>query len=63
MPGEHESDCDGDDHQRDVIELTRAVGAAVEDYCNAEDNPANRECDAGLDQAHARIIGPAATAL
>ena len=61
MPAEHEAGCESDDHQRDVIELAGTVGTAVEAYRNGEGEYANRERNARLGQARARIKGRAAT--
>ena len=60
MPAEYEAGCESNDHQWDVIELAGTVGAAVEAYRNSEGEYANRERDARLGQAHARIKDRAA---
>src|ERR1700758_907509 len=57
VPAEYEAGCESNDHQWDVIELAGTVGAAVEAYRNGEGQYANRERDARLGQAHARIKG------
>ena len=62
MSAEHEAGCESDDHQRDVIELAGAVGSAVENNRNGEDEHAKRERDTRLGQAHSRITGRAAAA-
>jgi hypothetical protein len=50
---------EGDDHQRDVVELARAIGTAVEDDRGGKEEQANGECDTRLDQAHAPTTGRA----
>ncbi len=62
MPGEHQARSEGDDHQQDVIELARPVGAAVEDHRYGEHDQGGGESDARFGQAQARITGRAGAA-
>lgn len=55
MSAEDEARSKGDDHHRDVVELARAIGTAVEDDRGGENEHADRECDARLGHSHALI--------
>ena len=55
---EHQNSRQGDNHQWDVVELPRAVGAAVEGNRDDEDEDTTRQRGAGLDQAHRATPGP-----
>ena len=57
MSAEDQARGEGDDHHWDVVELARAIGAAVEDDRGGKEEQANRECDTRLDQAHAPTTG------
>jgi hypothetical protein len=59
VSAEDEARGEGDDHHRDVVELARAIGTAVEDDRGGKQEQANRECDTCLDQAHAPTTGRA----
>jgi hypothetical protein len=55
---EHQDGCQGDNHQWDVVEFPRAVGAAVEDNRDDEDEHTTRQRGAGFGQAHRATPGP-----
>jgi hypothetical protein len=55
---EHQDSSESDNHQRDVVEFPRAVGAAIEDNRNDESEHATRERDARFGQAHTKNRGP-----
>jgi len=55
---EHQDGREGDNHQRDVVEFPRAVGAPVEDNRGNEDEHTTRQRDAGFGQAHGSTLGP-----
>jgi hypothetical protein len=57
VSAEDQARGEGNDHHRDVVELARAIGAAVEDDRGGKEEQANRECDTRLDQAHAPTTG------
>jgi len=54
---EHQDRRERDNHQRDVVEFPRAVGAAVEDNRDNEHEHTTRQRDAGFGQAHASTLG------
>jgi hypothetical protein len=60
---EHQDGRESDNHQRDVIEFPRAVGAAIEDNRDNKDERTTRDGDARFGQAHPRITGLAGAAL
>jgi hypothetical protein len=49
---------EGDNHQWDVVEFPRTVGAAVEDNRDDEDEHTTRQRDAGFGQAHRATPSP-----
>jgi hypothetical protein len=55
---EHQNSRQGDNHQWDVVELPRAVGAAVEGNRDDEDEHTTRQRGAGFGQAHRATPGP-----
>jgi hypothetical protein len=60
---EHQDGRESDNHQRDVVEFPRAVGVAIEDNRNNEDERTTRKRDTRFGQAHARVTGLAGAAL
>ena len=58
MSTEHQYGREGDNHQRDVVEFPRAVGATIENNRDNEDEQTTRQRDAGFGQAHASTLGP-----
>jgi hypothetical protein len=59
VSAENEARGKGDDHERDVVELARKIGTAVEDDRGGKQEQAKRECDTRLDQTHAPTTGRA----
>ena len=59
---EHQDRREGYNHQRDVVEFPRAVGTAIENNRDNEDEHTSRERDARFGQAHARKITALASA-
>lgn len=55
---EHQDGREDNNHQWDVVEFPRAVGAAVEDNRDNEDEHATRQRNAGFGQAHRATLGP-----
>ena len=55
---EHQDGREGDNHQRDVVEFSRTVGTAVEDYRDNENQHTTRQRNAGFGQAHGSTLGP-----
>lgn len=58
MSTENQYSREGDNHQRDVVEFARVVGAAIQDNRDNEDEQTSDKRDAGFCQAHASTLGP-----
>lgn len=62
MPTEHQDSRESDNHERDVVELSRAIGAAIEDNRDNEDEHTTSEYSTRFGQTHAGFADLAAIA-
>jgi hypothetical protein len=60
VSSEHQDGREGNNHQRDVVELPWAVGTTIEDNRDGKNERATRERDARFRQAHRRFKAQAA---